>query len=146
MARLPTGSAVLVVLLAAHLLLSIGRLPGRVYGRRLDDVDAYRADGPARHLLEGAQLGGADVYEWLLQNTPDDCVVLWRWPADGALEFSSALLWPRLVVDERAVRDGTTHVLGRTIARGAPDGDDVVGQLVIQGTDDAGLRLTTRQR
>lgn len=143
-ARFDKASWLLLALLGAHLALGALRVPGKVYGRRIADVEAYRRDGAARFLLDSARLGGADELEWLLAHTADDCVVLWRWPADGALEFAAALLAPRLVVDERKVAPGTVRFAGRPIAVGsAPDG--ATGQLVLQGTDGGGLRLTARE-
>ncbi|MCK5945425.1 MAG: hypothetical protein KAI24_25770, partial [Planctomycetes bacterium] len=133
----------LFALLAAHVLLGVARLPGKAIARRVDEVDAYRRLGAARYLLDSAHLDGADAIEWLLQNTDEQAAVLWRWPADGALEFVAALIAPRLLVDERAVPAGATSFAGRTIATGTvPSG--ARGAVVVQGTEDGGLRLTTR--
>lgn len=143
--RLPAskGGIVLLVLLLAHLAIGVGRMPSRVIGRRLDEIDLYEQKGAARFLLEDAKIEGAEQLEWLLANTAEDSVVLWRWPADGALEFAAAVLAPRLVVDERKVEPGSTRFAGRTIAAGTvPSGER--GLIVLQGTDHQGLRLTTR--
>ncbi|HEB53233.1 MAG TPA: hypothetical protein ENI87_08270 [bacterium] len=132
------AATALAVLLGGHLLLGIARLPGRVWQRRVAEVRAYREAGAARFLLERAKLDGADEIEWLLANVPADHVVLWRWPADGALEFVAALLAPRLVVDERAVPDDATTFAGRPIATSAN------GRIVVQGTEHGGLRIHGR--
>jgi hypothetical protein len=137
------AEVVLLVLLGLHLLLGIVRLPGKVCQRRIDDVAAYRRDGAARFLLGSAKLAGAAELEWLLTHTGPDAVVLWRWPADGALEFAATLLAPRLVVDERKVAADAGTFAGRPIAHGTtPDGAN--GQIVLQGTAQGGLRLTAR--
>lgn len=143
--RLGPWRAVLLVLLSLHVGLGLVRLPGKVWLRRVEEVADYRAKGAARFLLDSAQLGGAAELEWLLANTDPDSVVLWRWPADGALEFTGALLAPRLVVDDRVVPDGATTFAGRRIATGTvPSGEH--GLITVQGTDDGGLRLTVRPR
>ena len=132
------GEIALAALLGAHLLLGIARLPTRVWARRIAEVDAYREQGAARYLLASAHLSGADEIEWLLANTSPASVVLWRWPADGALEFVASLLAPRLLVDERSVAADATTCLGRAIARGSG------GRIVVQGLDGGGLRIHGR--
>ena len=134
---------VLVALLVLHVAFGVARLPGRVWMRRIDEVAEYRTKGAVRFLLDSAQLGGAAELEWLLANTPPDSVILWRWPADGALEFAAALLAPRLVVDDRALPGGDSTFAGRDVARGTvPSG--ATGLITVQGTDDGGLRLLVR--
>lgn len=138
------SSIFLLVLLGAHLALGIGRIPGRVIQRRLDEIHQYEQKGPARFLLEDAKLHGADELEWVLANTAEHSVILWRWPSKGALEFAAALLAPRLVVDERLVSPGATQFAGRTIATGTPP-SCTPGLITLQGTGESrGLRLTTR--
>jgi glycosyltransferase involved in cell wall biosynthesis len=139
------GRAVLLLLLLAHLAIGIGRLPTKVWARRLEEIADYRAQGAAHYLLDGARLGGADVIEWLTANTAEDSVILWRWPADGALEFTAALLAPRWIVDERCVAAGDTTFAGRPIAHGTlPTGER--GLLTVQGTEDEGLELRVNPR
>ena len=140
-----TAGRVLVALLTAHVALGVVRLPGKVWLRRTDEIAEYRRHGAARYLLDSAQLSGADQLEWLLANTPEDCIVLWKWPCTGALEFSSALLAPRLVVDERTVPAGAARHLDRPLARGTPPGSADEGVIVLQGTDEGGLRLHVRR-
>lgn len=141
--RLGPWRVALLALLSLHVGLGLLRLPGKVWTRRVEEVADYRAKGAARFLLDSAQLGGAAELEWLLANTEPDRVILWRWPADGALEFTGALLAPRLVVDERAVPADAATFAGRRIATGTlPSGEH--GQIIVQGTDDGGLRLTVR--
>ncbi|MFK7739535.1 MAG: hypothetical protein AB8H80_04360 [Planctomycetota bacterium] len=145
--RRPRIGTVLLAVLLAHIALGVARIPGKVYGRRMDDIASYKRQGAARFLLTSAKLEGAEVYEWLLANTAVDSVLLWRWPNQGALEFASTLLAPRLVVDERQVAADAMQFAGRKIARAALDGapaNAAKGQLVLQGTDGGGLVLTTR--
>lgn len=133
----------LVTLLGAHVALGVARIPGKVVGRRIDDVAAYREQGAAAFLWGRSGLKGADELAWLLEHTDERSVVLWRWPADGVLEFTSALLAPRLVVDERLVPAGATLFAGRAVAFGVvPSG--ARGQVVVQGTSNGGLTLTAR--
>ncbi|MEC8253417.1 MAG: hypothetical protein VX044_09400 [Planctomycetota bacterium] len=133
----------LIVLLGAHVALGVTRVPDKVIGRRLDEVAAYREQGAAAFLCGRARLSGAEELTWLLEHTDKQSVVLWRWPADGALEFTSALLAPRLVVDERLVPADATVFAGRPIASGVvPSG--ARGAVVVQGTPDGGLALTAR--
>jgi len=139
---LSVGARILAALLIAHVALGLARLPGKVVGRRINETKAYREQGAARFLLASAHIGGADELEWLLEHTDERCVVLWRWPAKGALEFASALLAPRLVVDERLVPRDAVQFAGRPIAHGTvPAG--TTGRILLQGTEDRGLLLTT---
>lgn len=138
-----SGVKLLIVLLGAHVVLGVTRVPGKVIGRRLDEIAAYREHGAAAFLLSRARLDGADELTWLLEHTDEQSVILWRWPADGALEFTSALLAPRLVVDERLVPGDATMFAGRPVASGVvPSG--ARGAVVVQGTSDGGLTLTAR--
>ncbi len=138
------GGAVLLAVLALHVLLGLARLPNKVWGRRLDQVDAYRKQGAAEFLLEGARLEGAHVITWIRDHVPADQAVLWRWPADGALEFVAGLIAPRLLVDERAVEAGAELHAGRRLTRGViPSGGR--GLIVVQGTETGGLRLLVRE-
>jgi hypothetical protein len=139
-----TGGVLVLVLIGLHLALGLARLPAKVWARRLDDIARYRELGPARFLLDEAGLEGAPVIEWLLANVPEDEAVLWRWPADGALEFVAALIAPRLLVDERAIAATAEQHGGRRLARGViPSGER--GRIVVQGTPGGGLRLLVRE-
>lgn len=141
--RSPVIVLALVVLLA-HLVLAVARLPGKVWGRRLADVAAYHAHGAVEFLLTRARLEGVADLAWLVDRAPPDSAVLWRWPADGALEFVSSLLAPRLLIDERLVPPGATAYAGRELARGElPDGTR--GTFVVQGTPAGGLVLQVRE-
>lgn len=137
------GGIVLLVLLGAHLAIGIARIPGRVIGRRLDEIKLYEDKGAARFLIEDAKIQGTDELEWVLANTDKRSVILWRWPCDGSLEFAAALLAPRLVVDERHVPPGAVKFAGRIIATGTtPSGEH--GLITLEGTENKGLILTTR--
>lgn len=135
----------LLVLLVAHLALAVARLPGKVWARRLDDVATWRERGAAAFLLDGAQLDGAADLQWLLDHAPADSAVLWRWPADGAVEFVATLLAPRLLVDERAVPIGAVSHGGRPLAQGELRNGQR-GVFVVQGTADEGLVVRVRER
>jgi len=131
-----------LALLAAHLLIGILRMPGRVIARRLDEIEQYQ-QGAARFLVDSAKLQGHEPLQWVLANTSEHSVVLWRWPSAGVLEFAAALLAPRLVVDERLVPVGAQQIGGRDIAIGTtPSGEH--GLITLQGTETRGLRLTAR--
>ena len=66
------SSIFLLVLLGAHLAPGIGRIPGRVMQRRLNEIHQYEQMGAARFLLEDAKLQGADELQWVLENTVRD--------------------------------------------------------------------------
>ncbi|MFN3244054.1 MAG: hypothetical protein ACE37K_21285 [Planctomycetota bacterium] len=132
------ASAILTGLLLAHLALGVVRLPGKVWLRRVEEVEAYRDQGAPHFLLGSARLGGADEIAWLCDHLPERCVVLWRWPAKGALEFVAPLIAPRLLVDERLVPADASTFAGLPIATGAH------GRIVAQGTEDHGLILQGR--
>lgn len=109
------------LLVLVHVVWGIVRVPGKVWQRRLDDVDAYRR-GPVNWFLgPGAEtrLGGADAVQWLLDNTPPACVVPWRGEAKGAFELASGLLAPRWLVHADAVPRGAREYLGRALAAGS---------------------------
>jgi hypothetical protein len=132
----------LLLLLGAHVVLGVFRLPGKVWGRRLDDIAEYRQKGAARYLLECARLSGADVVEWILQHAAVNTAVLWRGTSRGSLELVPGLLAPRLVVAEDAVPAGATSYQGRTLATGTlPSGQH--GVLVVEGRGDT-LGLAVR--
>jgi hypothetical protein len=135
---------VLVVLLAAHVAFGLLRLPGKVWGRRADDIARYRDDDVA-FLLDGARLGGADAIRWLRTNVPPNGAVMYAPPISDAMEFAAALLTPRLLVHVDAVPSGVTTWAGRVLAHGTlPDGTR--GFVVVQGSDDRGLTLRVRER
>ena len=85
------GAPALFALVLIHVTWGATRLPGRVVGRRLDDVRAYREEGAARYLLQSSGMRGEDAIEWVLENTPPDSVVLWRGSKLGPLEFAPTL-------------------------------------------------------
>lgn len=104
-----------------HLAWGLARVPGKVVGRRLEDVQAFATDGDAAALFAANGLGGADVIAWVRAVAPPHTVVLWRGSEVGAIEFAAALLWPRLVVDAAAVGGAGTHA-GRAIATATLEG------------------------
>jgi hypothetical protein len=141
---LPTWYRVAVLLLAAHLVIGVARLPDKVFGKRTAEIAGYR-QGAAQHLLANARLRGGDALAWLLDAAPSEVAVLLRWPVDGAVEFAPALLSPRLLVDERHVPIGAERAAGRPLFRGTlPDGRR--GLVVVHATADGGLALDVRER
>ena len=113
---------VCMVLVLAHIVWGLARLPGRVVQRRLADVQQYREGGDAAYLLPGAPAAGSDAIAWVRANTPAECVVLWRGEPMGALEFAPTLLAPRLIVEARLCPPTNQTYAGLPVARGTRDG------------------------
>lgn len=107
----------LTLLLAGHVVFGAVRLPGKVWGERLADIQAYHQQGAPRFFLATEHLHGAAAIEWLLANTAPDSAVVWRGDSKGALEFAQPLLWPRLLIADPAhpLPDGRYE--GRPLAR-----------------------------
>lgn len=126
----------LLGLLAAHLLIVVARIPRAAWSKRLDELEAHQRLGRPRYLLEGAHLGGADVVEEILAETPPDCAVLFDGRRHEAMEFVPALLFPRLVVGAGSVDPAARHAAGRRLAT-RRDADGRERQLVIVGLGDA---------
>lgn len=121
---------VAIALVLIHVTWGATRLPGRVVGRRLDDVRAYREEGAARYLLQSSGMRGEDAIEWVLENTPPDSVVLWRGSKLGPLEFAPTLLAPRLVVHVSRGRGRPERYAGAPLARATLDGREGIVTLV----------------
>lgn len=126
----PSGLAISTALVLIHIVWGAARVPGRVVGRRLDDVRAYREGGATRYLLRSSGMRGEDAIEWVLENTPPDSVVLWRGSKLGPLEFAPALLAPRLVVHATRGRGRPQRYLGAPLARATLDGREGIVTLV----------------
>ena len=106
----------LAVLLIAHAVFGVLRLPGSVVARRLGEIAACAREGHARYTLRLAQQSGSDAIVQLLAATPPDAVVPIRGVRRGAIEFAPGLLWPRLCVDAAALPAGARTAAGRPIA------------------------------
>jgi hypothetical protein len=123
------------ILIVAHAIWGIARIPGKVVMRRVDDVMSYRQDGPARFLFRKNGLAGAEVIAWLRQNTPEQSVVLFDGPRLGAMEFPPALLAPRLFVSTQHCDPASETFVGRPVARGEIDGR--TGAVVVHSARDS---------
>jgi hypothetical protein len=131
-----------LLLLALHFLVAVLRIVPKHWGKRLDQIQRYESLGRYAFFFGEERREAGDVLQWLAEHTPANSVILWRGEWRGAMEFAPALLWPRMVYDERAAAIGQTEVHGRPIAAGNHPrlGE---GQLVIVGTD-RGLHLELR--
>ena len=130
---------VLAVLIAVHLVWGAARIPGKVYGKRLQHVADYEREGAPGYLMDrrfDSHHGGADAVRWLLENTARDAVVLWEGEYKGAFELASGLLAPRLLVRADRVPTDSDSFLGRPLARSRSG----VAVLVGRG-DDVELRF-----
>ncbi|PIE23859.1 MAG: hypothetical protein CSA62_05535 [Planctomycetota bacterium] len=108
----------LLLLLGAHLAIVALRIPSKHWGNRLDEIQRYQEQGRYHFYFRQEQRQNGDLLQWLAENTPQDSVLLWRGEWKGALEFAPALLWPRLLVDARALPPGQDSFHGRKVAAG----------------------------
>jgi hypothetical protein len=127
------------VVLAAHTGLVLARVPQTVFARRLGQVAAWRAEGPARYLFRTSGREGVEAIEELLRTSPPDAVVLWRGDGHGAVEFAPMLLWPRLLAAEGSVAADAHRYLERPVAVWG----DSARQAVLLA-EDGSLRLVPR--
>ena len=130
------------VALAAHLGFGLARVPHAVIGKRLDEVQAWGAEGPAHYLFRTAALEGVEAIDELLRTTADDAVIVWRGTTKGAMEVAPALLWPRLLVGEQALHPDATRFLERPVASWHGEPRQLV--LVAEGPEGRSLRLAPR--
>ena len=105
----------LLVVLLAHLVLGLARIPHAVIDKRQQEMAQYREKGPVRYLLETKHHSGANEVQWILDHTPENCVVLWRGNYKGSFELVAQLIFPRLLYAAGAA-DGATTVHGRPVA------------------------------
>lgn len=131
----------LFLLVLVHVLLAVQRLPGKVYKRRAEQLGRMQEEGLVDFFLSRDPQASKSV-QWLLDNTAPDSVILIRGHWQGTLEVANALLYPRMLYSEPAAPAAASHLHGRPIARGAPDG---VGAGVLVLVDDGEtLRLSLR--
>jgi hypothetical protein len=127
----PSRPLVIILLLGAHLVWVVGRIPHSVVAKRLRAIESFASRGDCTHYLDGDQLSGADAIAWVRANCAEDAIVLFDGERKGALEFAPCLLFPRLLVAASAVaRDATSHA-ARPIAHGERDGRR--GRIVLVG-------------
>lgn len=110
---------ILAALVVVHIVWGLARVPGKVLARRVDDVATYRANGGPAFFLSDKGLRGAAAIEWVLANTPAECVVLWEGDPMGSLEFAPVLLAPRLVVHAKVCPPTQERYAGLPVARAA---------------------------
>jgi hypothetical protein len=122
---------ILLALLGAHVLWCLARIPHAVFSKRAREVAEFRALGGVEYLLARNELSGAEVVRSLQRDTPERCAVLFAGEPRGVLEFAAALLWPRLLVDAKAL-PGVHEIRGIPFARGTVGG--VEGELVLHAT------------
>lgn len=122
MRLVPRGApAWLGLVLLVHLAWGISRVPGKVWQRRLEEIDVHRQHGAAEYFLGAgseSRLTGAAAVQWLLARTPPTTVVLWRGETKGAFELASGLLAPRWLVHVDRVPATTREYGGRPLATG----------------------------
>ena len=141
-ARLQT---LLLLLILAHILLAVQRLPGKVYRRRAEQLQDLREKGAASFFF-GRNVEAAKTVQWLLDHTPTDCAVLFRLahPNDwqGPLELANAVLQPRILYAEPRTPAGANSMHGRSFATGTlPSGNHGTLVLIAEGES---LRLSLR--
>lgn len=122
-----------VALVTLHIGWGALRVPTKVWGKRLDEIQRYRADGAPRFFLDTEHLSGAAAIERLLSETPEDVAVLWRGDWKGPMEFAAALLAPRLLLHEIVQPPGAAAAHGRRFAT-LPDEQGNSRVIVLEGT------------
>ncbi len=138
--KLPTKTArwptFLCAILLGHILWGSIRIPGRVYGRRMDNIERYLESGAPAYHLGNNHRQGARIIEKLLAETSPDAVILWRGEWKGCVEFVPLLIAPRLLVEDWRVPADARQFLDRPIARGelAPG---LAGSFVLIGLGDS---------
>lgn len=108
----------LACLLATHLLWGALRIPGKVYGKRLDRIRRYQEVGGLHYHFDDDHRQGPDLLQLLLASTPPECILLWRGKVQGSIEFVPPMIAPRLLVAESACPTNATQLFGRPLARG----------------------------
>lgn len=130
----------LVVL--AHLVVVVARVPYAAWAKRLREISAHRADGRTPFLFAASHLDGADVVDRLIASTPPDAMIAYDGDRKGALEFVAALVFPRLLVAAGQIVADQTEVAGRRIATQV-DADGTRRRIVVVG-DGRTARLELR--
>ncbi len=124
----------LACLLGGHILWGALRIPGRVYGKRLQQVRHYQQVGGPGYHLDNRHRQGAELLRLLLAETSPDCILLWRGDTRGAIEFVPPMIAPRLLVAEDACPVNATHLFERPLAHGMlADGSSGIFVLVGDG-------------
>ncbi len=140
----PSGrlGRIVLVLLLAHLAWGVGRIPSKVWGKRLDEIAEYQRDGAAAFHLDNSHRHGAGIVRRVVAGTPPDAIVLWTGEWKGALEFVAPLIAPRLLVDAHEVDPHAGTFLGRPLAR-LERADGNPATIVLVGSGDR-VELTFR--
>jgi len=106
----------LLLLVTAHLLVGLARIPHAVFGKRAAEAARYEQVGRVRYLLDTKYHQGWQEVEWLLQNTPANSVILWRGEYKGSFELAADLVFPRLLYEASRVQPGITTIYDRPVA------------------------------
>ena len=106
----------LLVVLVGHLLLGLLRIPHAVVNKRGDEIALHGKVGHVSYLLDTKHHKGAAQVEWLLANTPEDSVILWRGEYKGSFELVAHLVYPRLLYEESRVAPGVDTIHDRKVA------------------------------
>jgi len=114
-ARSPWGTLLVVVLLA-HLVFGLLRIPHSVIDKRTDELVSYGKLGGVRYLLDTKYHKGAAAVEWILENTVEDSVFLWRGEYKGSFELVAHLIYPRLLYEESRVAKYIHKIHGRPVS------------------------------
>lgn len=126
----------LLVLIAVHIAWGAARLPTKVWGKRLEEIEQFRSGGAAQFFLENKHRSGAAIVQRIVDETTEDCIVLWRGDWKGAMEFVPPLIAPRLLVAESAWRAPSGRWSGARVARLRRSVDGPEDQVVLEGLGD----------
>jgi hypothetical protein len=106
----------LLVVLLAHLVFGLARVPHSVVGKRAAERHSYNERGRVRYLLDTKHHKGADAVQWILDNTVEDSVFLWRGQYKGSFELVAHLIYPRLLYEESRVARHIDKIHGRPVS------------------------------
>ena len=115
MQRSRWGTLLLVVLLA-HLVFGLARIPHSVVGKRLAERRSHDERGRVRYLLDTKHHKGAAAVQWILDNTVENSVFLWRGEYRGSFELVAQLIFPRLLYEESRIAKNIHEIHGRPVS------------------------------
>jgi hypothetical protein len=139
----PPWLRLLGLALIAHLLFCVQRLETKSLPARIDEIQEFRENGAIRfHLSKSPE--NAAVLQMIAENTPEECVVLFKGEDHGSMELAVGLLSPRLLYAESGAAPGVSMIHGLPVARAKlPNLGE--GTLVLVGVDRETLRLELRR-
>jgi len=116
--RLGSGSLVVGLLVAAHLIFGLARIPTGAIWKRWRSIEEYERLGPSWH-FRLADEQTRRIARWVLEAVPREQVLLFDGSVPGQLQLLGPLRFPGLMVHVSALRpDGTAA--GRPVFRGQP--------------------------